>query len=102
MKHFALIFLLFSTSLLALPQQCIQRPERATPCEREFYRSASITNPDTGAKEKQVVCICMSDFTMLLNKPQNQTQVVQRKMELKMLSRLLDLPENEILDLIQY
>jgi len=102
MKFINLLLLLFASSALALPEQCIQRPDRKTACERQFYRTANITNPDTGKKQKQVVCICMSDFESLLQQPHNQTQVVQQKMELKMLSRLLDLPEQEILELIRY
>lgn len=102
MKLISLLLTLFATSALALPEQCIQRPDRSTACERQFYRTASITDPDTGKKQKQVVCICMSDFESLLQQPQNETQVVQQRMELRMLSRLLDLPEQEILELIQY
>lgn len=101
MKFFVLLFTFFTTLALAVPDQCIQRPGRTQACEHQLYRSANLFNETTGKKENQVVCICLSDFGMLREEPTTDTQKIQHRMELKLLSQLLGLQETEIKELLK-
>ena len=62
----AIVSALMSLSVVANaqePQQCIENPERETPCQHTIYKKADPDVLQRSALESPVVCICVSDFT---------------------------------------
>lgn len=87
----------FMGQLAALPEQCIEIPDRNYPCPHIIYKSLKKDN-----QEKELVCVCLSDFEILITPPANDKERISQKMALKQYTAILDLTEEELLELIRY
>lgn len=98
----ALLLSAFSFSAYALPESCIQDPQRSTECPRLIYKSAYLPDPQTGKEQKQLVCICLTDFEDLLIQESDEVAQKIKEMRIKSWTAQLGITEEKLKDLIKY
>lgn len=96
------VTLFCSATATALPEQCIQDPGRTEQCPRLIYKSAMLTDKNTGQPQEQLVCICLADFEDLLVEPDGAVAKSVKRMRLQSLSARLGISEKELKALIRY
>ncbi len=89
--------LVFSQSVLAADEDCIQSPSRIEVCPHIVYRSAVLP----GKSSPEIVCLCMADFRPLLKPPADDKAALLRKMELKDIEIKTGLTEEALIKLIK-
>jgi hypothetical protein len=55
--------LIFSTKLLALPEQCLQSSFRSEPCPHLIYKKSPIDIAKLSIKTGDMVCVCLTDVS---------------------------------------
>lgn len=91
-----------SFSGYALPETCIQDPQRSTECPRLIYKSASLPDPQTGRENRQLVCICLTDFEDLLTEENNDVSRKMKEMRINSWTAQLGISEEKLKELIKY
>ncbi|GAB3027466.1 hypothetical protein [Bowmanella dokdonensis] len=89
---------LLSAQTLAVPDQCIQAPQRSQPCPHLIYKMARLDKD----QPRQLLCVCLSDFKPLLQEPQTASERTARQMELRRLSAELGIEESLLLEIVRY
>lgn len=97
----ALAFISFE-SLAALPEICIQDPQRSQACPRIIYKSADLPDTETGELKNQVICICMTDFQDWLVEPESEVEKKLKQMRIQSWTAQLGISEEKIKELIRY
>lgn len=92
----------FSFSLSALPETCIQDPQRKTQCPRIIYKNASLPDPETGQDKNQLVCICLTDFETLLVEEEEAVAKQVKRMKLNSWTAQLGISEEQLKELVKY
>lgn len=96
-----MLFVVVSGKVKALPQQCLQQPNRTAPCPHLIYKKAALAVPRLNISAGQVLCVCASDFQDLLHKPTTKAEEMSQKFRLKRLSADVGLAQQALLSLLQ-
>jgi hypothetical protein len=96
------VLLGISTNSLALPEQCIEDPLRRAPCPHIIYKTVNLPNKTTGEEERQLVCICLTDFKGLFSKADTEVKQKIKEMNLRSLSAQLGISEDKLKEIVQY
>lgn len=83
----------FTASSFALPEECIEDPLRRGACPHIIYKTVMLPNKASGEEEKQLVCICLSDFRDLFTEADTEVQQKIKEMNLRSLSAQLGISE---------
>ena len=102
-KHHFIIFssIVLSHSVLALPEKCLQLPERVSACPHLIYKKAKVDVPILGSKANQMICICLSDLGSLRLQAQGELAEIEQQVMLSRLAAKLQLTEQDLLVLIR-
>lgn len=92
---------LINVCAVAMPEQCLQLPERTEPCPHLIYKKAPKTL-SSEASGNAVICVCLTDFDSLLQEPQSETERVAQQMRLRQVAAQLQLTPNQLLELVRY
>ncbi|XOV79553.1 MAG: hypothetical protein ACFHVJ_01020 [Aestuariibacter sp.] len=92
----------FAQCTFALPEQCIEDPLRRNPCPHVIYKTVNLPNKDTGEDERQMVCICLTDFKDLFTKADSEVKQKIKEMNLRSLSAQLGISEEKLREIVQY
>ncbi len=91
---------LFALSLPALSQQqapqCVQLPERASPCEHLLFKRQRIEG------EYALACVCLQDFQALRWPAKTEMGLAQQTQLLESMAQRLGMPAEQLLDLVRY
>ena len=100
----ATVVLLSATSFYsdALPESCIQDPQRRTECPRIIYKNATLPDPQSGADKNQLVCICLTDFEDLLLEEEDDVARQVKQLRINSWTAQLGITEEQLRDLIKY
>lgn len=60
----------------AVPAQCIQKKNRVKACPHQLYRSDQLPSQS----KVQLLCICVADFSPLLQKPVTEQAKIEQNM----------------------
>ena len=96
---FSCVFL--SHSVLALPEKCLQLPERISACPHLIYKKAKVDVPILDSKADEMICICLSDMGSLRLQAQGKLAEVEQQVTLSRLAVKLQLSEQNLLTLIR-
>lgn len=103
LKLILLVFTLgFAPFTFALPEQCIEDPLRRNPCPHIIYKTVNLPNKDTGKDERQLVCICLTDFKDLFTRADTEVKQKIKEMNLRSLSAQLGISEEKLKEIVQY
>lgn len=91
-----------SFSAFAIPETCIQDPQRTLECPRIKYKMAFLTDKESGEKVRQLICICLTDFEDLLVEPENEVAKSMKRRELRSWTRTFGITEEELKELVKY
>lgn len=86
----------------ALPDTCIQDPQRTLQCPRLIYKNASLPDPQTGQNKNQLVCICLTDFRDLLLEEEDEVDRKIKQMRINDWTAQLGISEEKLRELIKY
>ncbi|MDX1677880.1 hypothetical protein [Arsukibacterium sp.] len=70
------IFVTMAPSQAAVPEQCIQHKKRIKACPHQLYRADKLPSQ----KELRLICICVTDFQPLLQRPGDEQQRIEQNM----------------------
>ncbi|MFT4940374.1 MAG: hypothetical protein ACI88A_003427 [Paraglaciecola sp.] len=96
---FSILFL--SPTALALPENCLQLPERISACPHLIYKKAIVDVPILGIKANQMICICLSDLGSLRLQAHGKLAEIEQQVTLSRLAAKLQLSEQDLLALIR-
>lgn len=86
----------------ALPESCLQVPERTQACPHLIYKRARVDVPIITTKAKEMICICLSDLAPLRIEAQDKLGKIKQQMMLTRMAEKLQLTEDDLLSLIRY
>jgi hypothetical protein len=86
---------------IALPEQCLQAPERSKTCPHLIYKKAKVDVPIVGVKANEMICICLSDMPSLRLEAKGQLEKINQKVALSRLAAKLQLSEENLLSLLR-
>jgi hypothetical protein len=90
-----------SNLVAALPDKCLQLPERSQACPHLIYKKSKIAVSQTATKANEIICICLSDFETLVPKAQSQVAKVEQQVELKLAAEKLSMSEQDLILLLR-
>jgi hypothetical protein len=93
--------LLFTLPANAVPESCLQLPERSLVCPHLIYKRAKVDVPIIAAKAKQMICICLSDLAPLRIEAHRPLEKVAQQALLTKMAKKLQLKEDDLLSLIR-
>ena len=96
-KLSALFLLCFLAPAVADDFVCIQNPKRVKACPNIVYRSAQL--PDMPAPG--LICICASDFSVLLQQPKTEQEKVSQNMTRRQMEVTYGSKLQPVLDILQ-
>lgn len=97
-----LLMMFLSMQSQALPDTCIQDPQRTLQCPRLIYKNASLPDPQTGQNKNQLVCICLTDFQDLLLEEEDEVDRKIKQMRINDWTAQLGISEEKLRELIKY
>jgi hypothetical protein len=95
-------FVLLSFNVAAVPDTCIQDPQRSLECPRLIYKMATLPDKESGQNSRQFVCICLTDFEDLLIEPDNEVDKQLKKMQIQSWTAQLGISEEQLRELVKY
>ncbi|BDX08102.1 hypothetical protein [Planctobacterium marinum] len=98
----ATLLSVLSFSSLALPETCIQDPQRRDQCPRIIYKNATLPDPQTGEDKTQLVCICLTDFKDLLLEEKDEVAKQIKQMRINSWTAQLGITEEQLKELVKY
>lgn len=87
--------------VLALPELCLQAPERSNACPHLLYKKSKQAIPALKVQANAVVCLCLSDLSPLLITTHDALDKIDQQRAWNVLSQKYQLSKEEILTLIQ-
>ena len=90
-----------SHSALALPEKCLQLPERISACPHLIYKKAIVDVPLLNSKANEMICICLSDLGSLRLQAQGELEKIEQQVTLSRFAAKLQLTERDLLALIR-
>jgi hypothetical protein len=110
LKHFArslikisaLICPLIASYSYAIPEQCVRMPNQTNVCEHVIYKTVRDLNADSIVSDGDVYCVCLQDFSHLILPGETANELEKQKLEIENISRILDITEQQLLQLIRY
>ena len=93
--------LFMSHLVLALPEKCLQLPERNSACPHLIYKKAKVDVPILDSKANEMICICLSDMGSLRLQAQGKLAEIEQQVTLSRLAIKLQLSEQDLLTLIR-
>ncbi|WP_233267350.1 hypothetical protein [Paraglaciecola sp. L3A3] len=88
--------------IAAVPAQCLQAPERSTPCPHILYKKAAVAVPDLQVKKGQVICLCLSDLQALRNNSKTKLEEIDQQVTLERTAKKYNVSQDEIRILLQH
>lgn len=93
--------LCLSFSALALPETCLQLPERTQACPHLIYKKSTVAVQQTATKINDIICICLSDFESLLHQAETKVASTEQQVELNRAAQKLAISEQDLLTLLR-
>ena len=85
----------------AVPEQCLQLPERTEICDHTLYKRSPVDVPATNVKKGEMVCLCMADFLPLRIEADSEVAKIEQQVELARSAKKLNMTEQDLLTLIR-
>ena len=89
------------SSAHAVPEQCLQLPERTEICDHTLYKRSPVDVPATNVKKGEMVCLCMADFLPLRIEADSEVAKIEQQVELSRSAKKLNMTEQDLLTLIR-
>ena len=96
-----LLGLLSLPAIGAVPQSCIQLPERNTACPHLLYKKSSQAIAPLNVPANGLICLCLSDLNGLLKEARNPVEKAQQQWQLSQLQRRFALNQAQLVQLIR-
>jgi hypothetical protein len=94
-------FGLLPNVVAALPEQCLQLPERSQACPHLIYKKSKVAVSQTATKVNEIICICLSDFEKLVPQAKTQIAKIEQQVELKLSAQKLSISEQDLILLLR-
>lgn len=91
----------FCFQVYAIPEQCLQAPERIKTCPHLLYKKAAVGVSVIGVEKGQVICICLTDLQAVKNKRKNSIDEIERQKILEKLALKYEVSQEEIIKLVK-
>lgn len=94
-------FGLLPNMVVALPEQCLQLPERSEACPHLIYKKSKIAVSQTNTKVNEIICICLTDFEKLVPEAKGQIAKIEQQVEFKLVTEKLSISEQDLILLLR-
>ncbi|WP_040521912.1 hypothetical protein [Aliiglaciecola lipolytica] len=85
----------------AIPDKCIQLPERNSACPNILYKRSPVDVANYDIKQGEMMCICMADFSSLRIEASDDAGKVEQILTLNKASIKLNIDEKTLLEVIR-
>lgn len=86
----------------ALPEECIQSPERTQACPHQIYKKAAVAVASINVNKGAVVCLCLTDLKDISDPDKSKLADIDRQVTLQRVAQKYRISEQDLANLLKY